>query len=157
LYNGGVLRSTRILATAACALLVLAAASDVAAAPTLSKPQFKRRANAICASAHAKVLRVAPLYPIARTAKIGDKWLKIDRDALAALRAITPPASERARVRRLLALTDKTINTGLADLVKAAKAGNKSKYNSASRRFTTLLIASHKAAGDYGLPACFSW
>jgi hypothetical protein len=137
--------------------VALAAASTANASRELTKPQYIARADAICAAAHAKIVRLAPLTPMSRTAKIGDRWLAIDRTALASLRKLTPPAADRVTATRILALTDKTINTGLANVVKAAKARNTARYGSASLVFGQLLRASHAAAGRYGLSACSRW
>lgn len=135
----------------------LAGAGAASARPQLTKPQYVARADAICAAAHARILRISPLAPMARTAKVGDRWLAIDRNALASLRALSPPASDRATASKVLALTDKTINTGLANLVKAAKAHSAAGYAAAGAVFGQLLRASHSAAARYGLSACSRW
>ena len=145
------------MAVATCVVVALTAVGAAGAKPQLTKPQYVARADAICSAAHARILKIAPLAPMARTAKIGDRWLSIDRSALSSLRALTPPASDRATATRILGLTDKTINTGLAGLVKAAKSGSVTGYATAGARFGQLLRASHAAASRYGLSSCATW
>lgn len=140
-----------------CSLAALASVSTAGARAQLTKPQFIAKADAICASAHRQIVRLAPLAPAARTAKVGDRWLSIDRRALKALKALPPPAADRARVARLIHLTDVGINVGLANLVKAAKSGNASAYRAAGVRFSAMLRAGHAAAAAYGLKACATW
>ena len=146
-----------LVVTATGISMILIAASPGSAASQLTRPQYIARADAICAAAGAQVIRLAPLAPMNRTAKIGDRWLAIDRHALAALHTLTPPASDRATVAKTLKLADKTVNTGLVALVKAAKSGSAAAYATAGAHFGILLRASHAAAAHYGSSACARW
>src|SRR5215208_1053609 len=123
------------LAALACAGVALLTVAGAGATQRLSKPQYVARADSICAAAHSKIVALAPLYPLARTAKIGDRWLTIDRSALARLRALAPPPGDKAEAARILALADKTVNVGLVGLVRAAKTGSASAYATAGARF----------------------
>ena len=143
------------IVTATLAAATMAAATG--ASSQLSKPQYIARADTICAAAHGQIVRLAPLGPLARTAKIGDRWLAIDRAGLRRLHALTPPAADRATIARTLTLADRTVEVGLLGLVRAAKSGATSAYAAAGARFGILLRASHAAAARYGESACSNW
>lgn len=123
----------------------------------LSKPQYIAKADAICGSAIIKIRKLGRLYPASRAAAIGAKVLAIDRRTLGTLRALTPPASEAAAIRRLLGLADKAINKGIAGVVAAARTGNNSAYTAAARRANALINTAHAAARRYGFSACARW
>jgi hypothetical protein len=145
------------LATAITLAVLAAGAVTSSAAPQLTKPQYIAKADALCNTALSQIKALAPLYPLTRTAAIGDKWLAIDRRALAKLRALAPPPSDRATAARILGLADVTINKGLASVVAAAKARNAAAYAKASRQFGEMLRRAHAAAAAYGLGACARW
>jgi len=98
-----------------------------------------------------------PMSPASRAAAVGAKVLAVDRRALGALRALTPPAGEAATIRGLLGLADKAINTGIARVVAAARTGNNSAYMAAARRANALINTAHAAARRYGFSACARW
>jgi len=134
-----------------------AAASTASAGAQISKPQYIAKADAICGSAIAKIGKLGRLYPASRAAAVGAKLLAVDRRALGALRALTPPAGEAATIRGLLGLADKAINTGIARVVAAARTGNNSAYMAAARRANALINTAHAAARRYGFSACARW
>jgi hypothetical protein len=133
------------------------AATTASAGTQLTKPQYIAKADALCAAAGAKVSKLGPLVPASRSVAVGGKVLSIDRAALAALRGLTPPVSERTAVARLLKLADAAINTGIAGVVSAAKSGSAPVFATAVRRAQTLVDRAHAAARSFGLRACASW
>jgi hypothetical protein len=144
------------IAVLACVVATLAGSVEATAASSAT-PRFVTRANAVCASARAQVARLAPLYPMARTARIGDRWLKIDRAALVKLRALKLPAAKRAESGRFVKAAGTMVNSGVAGLVKAAKARKPLTYAAADKRLTALIWSAHLAATRAGLPSCFRW
>jgi hypothetical protein len=91
---------------------------------------------------------------MARAAKVGDRWVKIDRQTLAKVRALQEPAADRAKITRLEHLADVAINKGIAGLVAAAKSGSKSRYNAAAVRAGKLIKPLHNGAVAYGFKVC---
>jgi hypothetical protein len=132
-------------------------ASTASAGAQISKRQYIGKADAICGSAIVKIRKLGRLYPASQAAAVGGKVLAVDRRALGALRALTPPAGETATIKRLLGLADKSINKGIARVVAAARTGNNSAYKAAARRATTLINTAHAAARRYGFSACSRW
>jgi hypothetical protein len=152
---------TQRLAGIGVALCLVAATGAVAgtanATVQISKRQYVVKADAICGSAIVKVSKLGRLYPASRAATVGAKVLLVDRHALAALRALTPPAGQAVTIRALLGLADKAINKGIAGVVTAARTGSNSAYVAAARRATVLINAAHAAARRYGFSACARW
>lgn len=153
--------ATQRLARIAVALGLIAAiggaATTAKASVQISKPQYIAKADAICGSAIVKISKLGRLYPASRAAAVGAKILDVDRRALAALRALTPPAGQTTTIKGLLGLTDKAINKGIAGVVAAARTGNNSAYMAAARRATALINTAHAAARRYGFSTCARW
>ena len=151
--------SLRVVGLLGVAVVVALAATTAGASAStqLTKPQYIAKADALCAAADAKVSKLGPLVPASRSVAVGGKVLAIDRAALAALRGLTPPASERVAVAKLLKLADAAINTGIAGVVSAAKSGSASAFASAVRRAQMLTDRAHAAARSFGLYECASW
>lgn len=145
------------VALALCALLSGAAAADVQAAADLSKAGYIAKGDAICRTASAQLRKLPPTTTMASVVAKGPRWLSIDRRALKSLRALSPPAADRARISALLALADKSINKGIAGFIAAAKRGNAAGWVSAGRRAQTMINAAHRAARAYGFGACARW
>jgi hypothetical protein len=145
------------IAVALGLIAVIGAAGGIAnAAVQISKPQYIAKADAICGSAIVKVSKLGRLYPASRAAAVGAKVLDVDRRALAALRALTPPAGQAATIKGLLGLADKAINKGIAGVVTAARGSNTA-YTAAARRANALINTAHAAARKYGFSACARW
>jgi hypothetical protein len=151
--------SLRVVGLLAVAVVVALGATTAGASASahVTKPQYIAKADALCAAADAKVSKLGALVPASRVVSVGGKVLTIDRAALAALRGLTPPASERAAVARLLKLADVAINTGIAGVVSAAKSGSAPAFATAVRRAQMLVDRAHAAARTFGLYACASW
>jgi hypothetical protein len=150
-------RLARIAASLCLIAAIGGAATTANAGAQISKPQFIAKADAICGSAIVKISKLGRLYPASRAASVGAKILAVDRRTLAALRALTPPAGEAAKIKGLLGLTDKAINTGIAGVVTAARSGSNDAYLAAARRATALINTAHKAARRYGFSTCARW
>jgi hypothetical protein len=153
------MNSLRVVGLLGAAVVVALAATTASASAStqLTKPRYIAQADAICTAADAKVSKLGPLVPASRSVAVGGKVLAIDRAALAALRRLSPPASERVAVAKLLVLADAAINTGVAGVVSAAKSGSASAFASAVRRAQMLADRAHAAARSFGLHECASW
>jgi hypothetical protein len=156
--GGRGMSSLRVVGLLGVAVMVaLAATTAASASAQLTKPRYIAKADAICTAADAKVSKLGALVPASRSVAVGGKVVAIDRAALAALRGLTPPASERVAVAKLLELADAAINTGIARVVSAAKSGSASAFASAVRRAQMLVDRAHAAARSFGLYECASW
>ena len=145
-----------ITAVATLALAVLAPAGSPAV--QLTKRQYIARGDAICHDAIANLDKLGgQLYPASRAARVGDRWLAIDRFTLRRLRALSPPARDRATVKHMLELADIAVNKGIAGVVKSAKTGSKAAYTAAIKRATRMINAAHAAARRYGFSTCSRW
>jgi hypothetical protein len=149
-------KMARIAVALGLVAAISAAAGTARAGAQISKPQYIAKADAICSSAIVKVSKLGRMYPASRAVAVGAKVLSVDRRTLAALRALTPPAGEEARIRVLLGLADKAINKGIAGVVAAAHNGN-SAYMAAARRANAMINTAHAAARKYGFLACARW
>ncbi len=140
------------------ALAAAAIASGTATASSqLTKQQYIGKADAICSSASAQVRKLGRANSRSKVASIGGKWLAIDRRALAAVRQLAPPSSDRATIANAIHLADIAINKGIAGVIEAAKSGNGASYNAAARRASALINKAHAAARAYGFSACARW
>jgi hypothetical protein len=144
------------LAAMLATLVVLVAAASSQAAPNLTKQQWTKQADALCAAAIAKNNKYNPLYPAAKAAAVGDKVVAVNRRTMRSLHALQPPEAEKASVGRLLALGDAAVG-GVARAVAAAKSGNEQSFVTAARRAQALIVKAHAAARAYGLQACARW
>ena len=144
------------LAAAVATIVVLVAAASSQAAPSLTKQQWKKQADALCASAIAQNHKYNPLYPAAKAAAVGDKVVAVSRRTMRSLHALQPPTAEKTSVGRLLTLGDAAVN-GLARAIVAAKSGNEQAFVTAARRAQALIDKAHAAARAYGLQACARW
>jgi hypothetical protein len=151
--------SLRVVGLLAVAVVVAPGATTAGASASaqVTKAQYIAKADALCAAADEKVSKLGPLVPASRSVAVGGKVLAIDRAALAAIRGLTPPASERVAVAKLLKLADAAINTGIAGVVSAAKSGSAPAFAAAVRRAQMLVDTAHAAARSFGLHACASW
>lgn len=152
------MRKRRLLGAFGAVVVAVAsaAATTAGASAQLTKPQYIAKGDAICTTAIVRLGRLGRLYPAARAAANGDKWLAIDRRTLAALRALTPPADDRAAVSRMLGLANVAINQGIVGVVAAARSGNAA-YMAAARRAQSLIDTAHAAARAYGFSSCARW
>ena len=146
-----------VVGLALCALLGGAVVADSEAAPNLSKAAYIAKGEAICRSASVQLRKLPPTTTMASVVRKGPKWLAIDRKGLKSLRALSPPAADRARIAALLVLADRSINKGIAGFIAAAKKGNMTAYVNAGRRAQTMIDAAHRSARAYGFSACARW
>ena len=145
-----------LVASLALATLAAAASASGEAAPSLTKQQWKKQADALCAAAITQNHKYNPLYPAAKAAALGDKVVAVSRRTMRSLHALQPPTAEKASVGRLLALGDAAVN-GVARAVASAKSGNEQAFVTAARRAQALIDKAHAAARAYGLQACARW
>ena len=155
--NAIIVAARNIALVAVTAVAALAATTGANAVGQLTKPRYIAKADALCAAADAKVTKLGPMVPASRAVAVGTKVLAIDRGALAALRALTPPASQQAAVAKLMTLATAAINTGIAGVVTAARSGSASGFSAAVKRAQLLINKAHAAARAFGLSACASW
>jgi hypothetical protein len=146
----------------ACLVVALAAlavsAGSASASARVTKAQYIAKGDAICGTAIVQLRRLGYLRGgRAAVASRGKRWLAIDRRTLAALRRLTPPAADRARVKRLLGLGDVAINKGVVGAIEAAKNGSNAGYSAAARRATAMINRAHAAARAYGFRVCPRW
>lgn len=141
----------------ACALVGAAVATPSPGASSLTKRQFIARGDAICRSATVQISKLPQRTTMPVVAAKGARWLAINRRALKALRALTPPRRDRARVRAMFVLADRSINKGIAGFVAAARSGNLAAFIAAGRRAQAMINTGHRAARAYGFKACARW
>lgn len=141
----------------ACAVLSGVAASNTQASTNLTKRVLIAKGDAVCSSTIAQLARLRPAVSLASVVAKGDRWLAINRRALRKLRALKPPAADRARTRRMMNLADRSINKGIVGVIAAARTGNLATYIAAARRGQAMVNAAHRAARAYGFKACARW
>jgi hypothetical protein len=142
---------------AACAVLSGVAASESQAAANLTKRQTIAKGDAICRATIGELARLAPAVSMASMVAKGDRWLAINRRTLRKLRALRPPAADRAQFRRMTTLADRSINKGIVGVIAAARTRDPAKFVAAARRGQAMINAAHRAARAYGFRACARW
>jgi hypothetical protein len=145
-------------AIVAASVVAFAATSlSAGASAQLTKPQYIAKGDSICAGAIVQLRSLGYLRGgRASVAKVGSKWLVIDRRTLAALRRLAPPAADKATVTKLLKLADTAINTGVVNAIAAAKRSDAA-YVTAARQATAMINKAHAGARAYGFSACSRW
>ena len=121
----------------------------------VSRDEFAREANGICARANRGVRRLGPEPPILTAEQAN--WItlltEIDRAALVDLRGLTPPRPDRGSIESMLSAFARGVEKG-AQIARASRAGN----DSAFRRFVSDalddLVRAQAVAENHGLDEC---
>jgi hypothetical protein len=121
----------------------------------VSREQFARQADAICARANEKVRMLGPEPPIL-TAEQAD-WIleltKIDRTALDGLRALEPPKGDRRAMASMLSAFERGLGKG-EEIARASRAGDDAAFRRNVDAALDALTQAQAAADRYGLEEC---
>lgn len=140
---------------AVAAAITLLAACGGGSSSRLSKPEYVRRAEAICRQANKKVGAVrAPDQhePTAQEKAIGE-LADIQRAAVADLRRLPPPEADQATLGKWLGRVDQTVDQMQA-VRTALKAGDGGAVSRANAKGQGLSDQADKIARAYGLKQC---
>jgi hypothetical protein len=94
----------------------------------LTKEQFAAKADALCAAYNKHVNAVPTPKSDAEAMASLEKLLPLNRKLVADVKALKPPASEEATVKRVVTLGEEQA-VRIDDLIAAVKAKNKTKLN----------------------------
>lgn len=149
---GGRLCKAGVAVTAAVTLL---AACGGGSSSRLSKPEYVRRADAICGQANKKAGAVpAPDQhePTAQEKAIGE-IIVIQRAAVVDLRHLAPPEADTATLGKWLGLVSQTVDQMQA-VRTALKAGDSAGVTAANAKGRALNDQADEIARGYGLKQC---
>jgi hypothetical protein len=136
----------RLLAGAALAVAVALAPGVAGARPAVSKAQFIRKGDAICAAYRVRFMRV-PVSPTQESLRAnGPAVLRIARAKIAALRALHPPRSART----VLALFEQKADA-FAEDIAAARAGT---FDPSASRVDAISARLARETHAYGFQVC---
>ena len=123
----------------------------------LSKADYIKAGNAICAEADAKTEAIPGGQPTASDMGAWksylDKAIPITRDEAARLKAITPPSADKATIDSLLALVA-TLLVQAERARSAAAAGDTSSFGTALNALSSSSNKANQISIAYGLTVC---
>ena len=138
------------LAASALAALALAGCGGE---ERLSKPEFVRQANAICAKYERRLDAIPEPRELREVQSYIDRGVPLAKQELAELAELRPPETDEAEVERLLTQVRKTISE-LERLGRAAAARDRAGAQAAAARVEEAGARGAKLARDYGLGEC---
>jgi len=126
---------------------------STATGPT--RAQFERQAVAICQRYQRRIGTLKTATDLAHLAAQGQRAVSLERAELRELRALTPPAADRAAVARMLDSLERSIGTG-ATLVAAARANDTAGVAADAELLKAQLGTTGILARPFGLDVCAS-
>ena len=121
----------------------------------LSKAEFVRRADAICARYARRLERVPPPQTVADVPSYVERGIPVAEREIAELDKLRPPRQDDAEVARLLAELKTTV-AELEHLGTAAAARDRDAVRSATRRVEAASARAAELARRYGFRDCGS-
>jgi hypothetical protein len=141
----------------AAALLIvttaLAAGCGGGSGGRLSKQDYSKQADAICAKYNRKIQALGAPRSLAEIPSFADKALKLTRQGNDELESLKPPKSEEPTAKKWVAQNDLVANA-VADLRDAAKKNDKAEIRAALRRGQAANRTANALARDLGLRVC---
>jgi hypothetical protein len=120
-----------------------------------TRAQFTQQAVAICQRYQRRIGTLKTASDLSHLASQGARAVALERAELRELRALTPPAADRAAVKRMLDSLDQSIGTG-AKLVAAAKANDAAGVAADAELLKAQLGTTGVLARPFGLDVCTS-
>ncbi len=156
-------RSSQRSAVAVTAVLVLvfgagclgggSSSSGGTTAAGATRAQFEQQAVAICQRYQRRIGSLKTASDLAHLAAQGRRAVALERAELRELRALQPPAADRAAVGRMLGSLEQSIGTG-AKLVAAAQSGDAAGVAADAELLKSQLAATGVLARPFGLDVC---
>ena len=119
----------------------------------LSREEFIRRADAICADYDRRLARLGNPADIAELGELAARAVPIAREGVAKLHALTPPAELERDVDRWLARNDRNV-ANIDKLGAAARANDVRRVQAIASHSTANERAADTLAARLGLVAC---
>jgi hypothetical protein len=137
----------------ALAALVLVAASCGGGGGRLSKADYAKKADAICAKYNQKINALGTPKSLADIGPFADKALALERKGNQELRDLEPPKDEEKTAGRWTALND-SVAGAVADLSAAAKKNDRAAIQAALRRGQAANKQANVLAKQLGAKVC---
>lgn len=131
-------------------------AANAPASASLTKPQYIKQGDAICAKAIAQFKALGPATTMASVASKGTRWLAIDNATLKAMHALRPAPADAASIKVLLAGAQSAVNE-TASAIKAAKAGTTTAFVAHAKKSVKLTRHWQSVARAFGFRTCTHW
>jgi hypothetical protein len=119
----------------------------------LSKAEFVRRADALCAEYERRLARLRQPRDVEALADFVDEALPIVREAIARLRALEPPAELEPEVERWLERNDENVER-MEALRDAARAGDETRVQTIASAASENEREADELAREIGLRDC---
>ena len=121
----------------------------------LSKREYLRQADAICAKYERRLVAIPEPRTLREVPSFIDRGLPLATEERAELEELRPPEAEEAEIERLLAQVDETIEE-LERLRDAAAARDRAAAQAAAARLEESSGRAARLARSYGLEECAS-
>jgi hypothetical protein len=125
--------------------------SSGAAGP--SRAQYVARAAQICQSYQRRIGSLKSSTDLTQLAAQGARAVALEAAELKQLRALTPPAADRAAIAQMLAGLQAAIDTG-GKLVSDARSGDAAAVSADAAGLQSQLVATTRLAKPFGLDVC---
>lgn len=119
----------------------------------LSKEDYAKKADAICAKYNRKIQALGPPKSLRDIVGFADKALELTRQGNDELKGLKPPKSEEQTAKKWVAQNDLVANA-VADLRDAAKKNDRVEIRAALRRGQAANRTANGLARDLGLRVC---
>jgi len=119
----------------------------------ITKAEFVKRADAVCAKASADVNALGTPKSIRDLGRLSDKAKGIAAKEVADVRALGAPKGDETQVRAMLAAVERSIAV-IGRVAEAAKAGNSAKVQQILTEAQTDTERARRLAQAYGLKRC---
>lgn len=119
----------------------------------LSKNDYAKQADVICAKYNRKIQALGAPKSLAEIPGFADKALKLTRQGNGELENLKPPKSEEQTAKKWVAQNDLVANA-VADLRDAAKKNDRAEIRAALRRGQAANRTANGLARDLGLRVC---
>ena len=141
------------LAACLLAILALAACSRGGSDERLSREEYVKRADAICAAYERRLERLRRPENVAELGRLADEALPIAREGVRKLRALKPPEELRRDVAEWLRRNDRNVLM-IEALGDAARAGETTRVREIASDAADNERAADALAKNLGLRAC---
>ncbi len=143
------------LTTAVAFMLLIAACGgdDTGGGEALTKADWITAADAICADMFEELDQIPEPQTLEESHELGRRTIEIQREALAELRALTPPEGDGAAIANIFDATEALIDWG-EELIEAVAAGDQEKAFELHGDGERLAEEADRLTADYGLREC---
>lgn len=147
------MRRTALIVAALVMMVTACGGDDSGDGETPAKAEWIASADAICADMFEELDRIPEPQTPAESYELAGRTIEIQREALAELRALTPPRGDETAVEEILDAHEALIDWG-EEMLEALEAGDQEETFELHADAERLADEADRLAGSYGLREC---